>query len=414
MAAFDFPNSPSTNDTHTQNGVQWKWNGSVWKRVESVGEKGQKGVKGQKGEDNSTKGQKGEVEKGQKGEPSTVKGQKGEVGQKGEKGSVEASGTKGQKGEPGADNSTKGQKGEAGAATINNNADNRVITGSNTSGELNAESGLTYDSSSMTLTTPALAVGDIKRGTTNGTINITQEGSGQFTVHRTTESRHTNPESDSTYDLGTSTKRWRTVYADSFDGLNGTITYNNAANDRVITSHDSSTIHAETNMTYNDTNGLYVDNHIQATGRIRPSVGNAGDKGIYWPTDPGGGAGDAAWIRYYAESGENMRLEVGIANDADDDIQLTAGRVHLNTATTVTKNLQPWVNNSYDLGTSSNRWNNLYINDLQLSNESRKDTGGNDVDGTWGNYTIQEGEDDLFLINRRSGKKYKFLLKEVD
>jgi len=192
------------------------------------------------------------------------------------------------------------------------------------------------------------------------------------------------------------------------------ITYNNAGSDRVITSHDASTIHAETNMTYNDTNGLYVDNHIQATGRIRPSVGNAGDKGIYWPTDPGGGAGDAAWIRYYSESGENMRLEVGTSNDADDDIQLTAGRVHLNTATTVTKNLQPWVNNSYDLGTSSNRWNNLYINDLQLSNESRKDTGGNDVDGTWGNYTIQEGEDDLFLINRRSGKKYKFLLKEVD
>ena len=28
----------------------------------------------------------------------------------------------------------------------------------------------------------------------------------------------------------------------------------------------------------------------------------------------------------------------------------------------------------------------------------------NDVDGTWGNYTIQEGEDDLFLINRRNGK----------
>ena len=42
MAAFNFPNSPSTNDTHTENGVEWKWNGSVWKRVEGVGEKGQK------------------------------------------------------------------------------------------------------------------------------------------------------------------------------------------------------------------------------------------------------------------------------------------------------------------------------------------------------------------------------------
>ena len=70
-------------------------------------------------------------------------------------------------------------------------------------------------------------------------------------------------------------------------------------------------------------------------------------------------------------------------------------------------------NGSYDLGTSSYRWRNIYTSDLDLSNESRKDEGGNEVDGTWGAYTIQEGEDDLFLINRRSGKKYKFNLTEV-
>ena len=73
----------------------------------------------------------------------------------------------------------------------------------------------------------------------------------------------------------------------------------------------------------------------------------------------------------------------------------------------------PRANNTIDLGSSSTRWRNLYVNDLQLSNEAKKDTGGNDVDGTWGNYTIQEGENDLFLINRRSGKKYKFNLTEV-
>ena len=69
----------------------------------------------------------------------------------------------------------------------------------------------------------------------------------------------------------------------------------------------------------------------------------------------------------------------------------------------------PYSNNTYDLGGSSNRWRNVYTNDLNLSNEG----GSNDVDGTWGNYTIQEGEDDLFLINRRNGKKYKFNLTEV-
>ena len=69
----------------------------------------------------------------------------------------------------------------------------------------------------------------------------------------------------------------------------------------------------------------------------------------------------------------------------------------------------PGVHNTTDLGSSSVRWRNVYTTDLQLSNEGKS----NDVDGTWGNYTIQEGESELFLINNRNGKKYVFLLKEV-
>jgi len=69
----------------------------------------------------------------------------------------------------------------------------------------------------------------------------------------------------------------------------------------------------------------------------------------------------------------------------------------------------PNANNTYDLGISSLRWRNIYTNDLNLSNEG----GANDVDGTWGSYTIQEGAEDLFLVNKRNGKKYKFALTEV-
>jgi len=71
--------------------------------------------------------------------------------------------------------------------------------------------------------------------------------------------------------------------------------------------------------------------------------------------------------------------------------------------------LMPETNNTYDLGTSSYRVRNIYTNDLNLSNKGS----ANDVDATWGDYTIQEGESDLFLINNRSGKKYKFNLTEV-
>ena len=69
----------------------------------------------------------------------------------------------------------------------------------------------------------------------------------------------------------------------------------------------------------------------------------------------------------------------------------------------------PNANNSWDLGTTSARWRNVYTNDLHLSNEGSS----NDVDSTWGDWTIQEGESDLFLKNNRSGKKYKFNLTEV-
>ena len=73
------------------------------------------------------------------------------------------------------------------------------------------------------------------------------------------------------------------------------------------------------------------------------------------------------------------------------------------------RNVIPESDDSYDLGSTSLRWQNIYTNDLNLSNEG----GANDVDGTWGSYTIQEGAEDLFLINKRSGKKYKFNLTEV-
>ena len=71
--------------------------------------------------------------------------------------------------------------------------------------------------------------------------------------------------------------------------------------------------------------------------------------------------------------------------------------------------LYPTTDNGLDLGSSTNRWNNIYTGDIQLSNEGSQ----NEVDGSWGKWTIQEGETDLFLLNRRNGKKYKFTLEEV-
>ncbi len=84
-------------------------------------------------------------------------------------------------------------------------------------------------------------------------------------------------------------------------------------------------------------------------------------------------------------------------------------QVESSTRTRSYNHFTPGSNNTFDLGESGLRWRNVYTNDLHLSNEG----GNNDVDGSWGSFTIQEGEDDLFLLNKRNGKKYKFNLTEV-
>ena len=87
--------------------------------------------------------------------------------------------------------------------------------------------------------------------------------------------------------------------------------------------------------------------------------------------------------------------------------EAAAGKIKVTSA----GHLFPMADDSYDLGGASNQWRNIYTGDLHLSNMS-KDI-GNIVDGSKGDWTIQEGSSDLFLINNNSGKKYKFNLTEV-
>jgi len=50
---------------------------------------------------------------------------------------------------------------------------------------------------------------------------------------------------------------------------------------------------------------------------------------------------------------------------------------------------------------------------LNLSENNTSKEKGNDVDGTNGSWTIQEGQDDLYIINKLNGKKYRIPLEEV-
>lgn len=74
-----------------------------------------------------------------------------------------------------------------------------------------------------------------------------------------------------------------------------------------------------------------------------------------------------------------------------------SGRVRVDTS----GHLSPEANGTQNLGSSSYRWNTVFTSDLSMSNGI-------------GDYTIVEGEEDLFIYNNKNNKVFKFLLQEVD
>jgi hypothetical protein len=126
-------------------------------------------------------------------------------------------------------------------------------------------------------------------------------------------------------------------------------------------------------------------------------------------------------------NGSGWGLLIGFCNEASVSgyhgpnsaalINVSSGPIHLgtnnssNVQVSASGHLHPSVNNTYDCGTASLAWRNVYTNDLHLSNMNKPE--GNDVDGTNGNWTIQEGLENLYIINNNNGKKFKISLEEI-
>ena len=141
-----------------------------------------------------------------------------------------------------------------------------------------------------------------------------------------------------------------------------------------------------------------ADGFAELTGAadVRLTLGSSGTAGT----------NDANWIRgqnasLYFNAASNMHLwEIGGAE-----------HMRLQTDKLMTKvDIKPDADGTLDLGASGARWANVYTSDIDLNNQAK---GGNTIDGSWGSYLIEEGVDDLFLKNRRTGKTYKFMLTEV-
>ena len=165
---------------------------------------------------------------------------------------------------------------------------------------------------------------------------------------------------------------------------------------------------AEGMLRWNDTSNVFEGYDGSAWGAIGGGVevsssapSNSVEGDLWYDSD------DGRLFVYYNDGATTQWVDASPIGTPTDLV--VEGTTTLK-GTSTTRAILPDADDTYDLGSASNRWANIYSADLQLSNEGA----ANEVDGTWGQYTIQEGEEDLFLINRRSGKKYKFNLTEVN
>jgi hypothetical protein len=126
--------------------------------------------------------------------------------------------------------------------------------------------------------------------------------------------------------------------------------------------------------------------------------------GLAWSYNPDyGGAGNNP----QSKAGLNhqlLHMQAGITTTAIGSGIWTSGGITCGT-------ILPLSNNNYNLGSTGTRWANIYTNDLHLSNEGKE--GGNEIDGTTGDWTIQEGQENLYIINHKNGKKFKIDLTEI-
>ena len=172
------------------------------------------------------------------------------------------------------------------------------------------------------------------------------------------------------------------------------------ANNRLITSDGDGTATAESNLTFDGT--TLSSTALTVNGATSPITFNhTGGHCLSLERS-------SKHLRFnanYAAAGTHATIDIAsgmelrFANNGADKVKMDSSG-----------NWVPQSDNATNLGTSSLRWANIYSADIHCSNKGSK----NDVDGTWGDFTIQEGESDLFLINNRSGKKYKFNLTEVN
>ena len=264
--------------------------------------------------------------------------------------------------------------------SVANQSDNRLITTTGTTDALNGEANLTFDGNILTATQGNSAIGAIIKNTAHDS---------ELQILATYANKNS-----------------KLLFGDAADDDVGIIDYDHNTNNMIFTVNASERIRIDSSGQF----ALGRTGQITANGNQSTSVFEQLSNNNYPLALHSAQTNNRGLAIFYATTGAGNAGDPFIVctDNTNNKFQVTSDGTITNRG-----NILPAVNNSKDLGSSSLRWANLYTQDLQLSNEAKKDTGGNSVDGTWGDWTLQEGESDVFMINNRSGKKYMFMLKEV-
>ena len=188
--------------------------------------------------------------------------------------------------------------------------------------------------------------------------------------------------------------------------ITGTTINNNADNRLITGSGSANTLEGESNLIFTGTR-LGLNN-------TSPTPLNGDGTGMI---SVAGGNPEVVLVR--TTSGTEAKASIRVTDGEDFKIAVKDGSgstidaFAIDTGTgnaTFYGHVVPSANDTYDLGATGTRWANAYVNDMHFSNKGSS----NSVDGTWGDWTLQEGENKIFMINNRTGKNYSLKMEEEE
>lgn len=211
------------------------------------------------------------------------------------------------------------------------------------------------------------------------------------------------PNSNNSYDLGSSSYKWRKAYLGSFQ-VNGSDS--GIDNVGLVIGNLSGRASGERLELYGSTSSMVLsvqdgNGRIQmkwnATRGTSETFLAGGENAGMWEFDPSNPGTDLLRVRY----ADGSSASSGDAITWSDVLYLGTNGLKI-----FYSGIYPGSDNSLDLGDSSLRWRNLYAVTVT--------TGDLLLHGNGARWRIIEGKDGLYVVNEDTGKKYRIVLEEVN